>query len=575
MRDFFKQLSFIFGKRRKIFSILLVFLSTALALAETIGLGAIMPFVAAATNPSIVQADARYKAVADFFGFQNAAEFVIAFGLALIAFYLFRAALLFVHAYLSARFAVGAGEDIKRRLFVKTLELSYADFARQNAGKLVKSVMVNSQAIASLLRALLALFAELFVFIALYATAWFAHWKITLVLSAILIVKIAIVLKAISRRIHKMGVRSSNINTVMHETLQSAFGNFKFIKITGNAPEIADGFSNRGAQLWKNSVAVQTLSALPRISIETLGFVVLCSLVIYVIARYQDASAIVPIVSMFALILYRLLPSAQRITSAFNEIQSYRHALLLVFSDLRADAPKEGDAPVSFAKEIALQDIGFRFDPKKPIINKLTLTIPKGRKIGFCGASGGGKSTLVDLICGVYEPQSGAILIDGEALTRENIKNWRKKIGYIPQDVYLFDGSVAENVAFGKPYDEEGVTHVLRQANIYDFLLQHEGVKTRVGDGGILLSGGQKQRIAIARALYGNPDVLVLDEATSALDNETEAKIMDEIYDAAKNKTLLVVAHRLSTLSRCDEVYTVKNGALYPRNLMADETAKP
>ncbi|MDR2152298.1 MAG: ABC transporter ATP-binding protein/permease [Helicobacteraceae bacterium] len=562
MREFFKQLSFIFGKRKRIFFVFLVLYSVAIALVETVGLGAIMPFVAAATNPSLVETDARYKAVCDYLGFQNAAEFTIAFGLALIVFYLFRALLLFFQVYLTARFAVGGGEDLKRRLFIKTLDLSYADFARQNAGKLVKSVMNNSQQIANLLRSLMTLCAELFVFVALYATAWFVHWKITLVLTAILIVKIFLVLKTISRRVHKLGVKSSDINSLMYETLQSAFGNFKIIKIMGNAPEIADGFSHRVAQLLKNAVTSQTLSALPRVSIETMGFVILCSLVIYVIAKYQDASAIVPIVSMFALVLYRLLPSAQRITYAFNEIQSYRHVVPLAFNDLSAIAPNEGDKSVTFEKEIVLSDLGFYFDPAKPIIKNLTLTIPKGRKIGFCGASGGGKSTLVDLICGVYEPQSGAILIDGEVLSRENVKSWRKKIGYIPQDVYLFDGNVAENVAFGKPYDEEEITKVLNQANIYDFLLRHDGLKTRVGDGGILLSGGQKQRIAIARALYGAPDILVLDEATSALDNETEAKIMDEIYDAAKNKTLLVVAHRLSTLSRCDEVYTVKDGKL-------------
>ncbi|MDR1451534.1 MAG: ABC transporter ATP-binding protein/permease [Helicobacteraceae bacterium] len=541
---------------------MLVVFNIVVALTETIGLGAIMPFVAAATNPTLVKTDARYRAVCDALGFQSATEFIVAFGLALIVFYLFRGAILSAQAYLSARFSVGAGEDLKRRLFIKTLELSYVDFARRNVGKLVKGVMSNSLTATSLLRSTLVLFAELFVFFALYATVWIVHWKITFVLSAILIVKIVVVLKTISKRVHKMGVKSSNISAVMYETLQSAFGNFKIIKITGNASEIAQRFSKRVAQLAQNSIATQTLSAAPRISIETMGFVILVSLVIYVIVKYQDASAIVPIVSMFALVLYRLLPSAQRIVYAFNEIQSYRHVLPLIFDDLNANAPVEGDGSVTFANEIALRNVSFAFEPSKPIFQNLTLTIAKGQRIGLCGKSGGGKSTLVDLICGVYEPQSGAILIDGGALTRDNIRNWRKKIGYIPQEVYLFDGSVAENVAFGKRYDEEEIARALRQANIYDFLLTHDGLNTRVGDGGVLLSGGQKQRVAIARALYANPDILILDEATSALDNETEAKIMDEIYEAAQGKTLIAIAHRIGTLSRCDRIYTLKDGNL-------------
>ncbi|MDR2034845.1 MAG: ABC transporter ATP-binding protein/permease [Helicobacteraceae bacterium] len=560
MRDFFKQLFFFLGGRKRILFGALIAVGVFAALVETVGLGAIMPFIALATNPALAQNDSRYKAIGDFFGFQSAAEMTIAFGLVLIAFYLFRAALLLFQAYLSARFSVGVGEDLKRRLFIKTLELSYLDFARLNSGKLVKSVMYNSLQMAHLLRAFSQLLSELFIFFMLYAMVWFVHWKITLVLSAILIVKIVVVLKTISRRLRKIGNKNSDINSTMHETLQSTFGNFKMIKLAGNAAEIAEIFSKRVAQLFKNTITSNVLGVLPRISIETMGFIILLSLVIYVIAKYQDASAIVPIVSMFVLVLYRLLPSSQRILGLFNEIQQYLHAAPLVYDELIAQTPNEGDKPIAFEKRIALKNIRFGYDPAKPIINDLTLTIKKWQKIGFCGKSGGGKSSLIDLICGVYEPQSGEILIDDEKITRENIRDWRKKIGYIPQDIYLFDGSVAQNVAFGKPYDQNGVERALRGANIYDFLLRHEGIDTRVGDGGILLSGGQRQRIAIARALYGDPEVLVLDEATSALDVETEAAIMDEIYGAAK--TMLIIAHRLSALSRCDLVYMVKGGTL-------------
>jgi ATP-binding cassette subfamily B protein/ATP-binding cassette subfamily C protein len=185
-------------------------------------------------------------------------------------------------------------------------------------------------------------------------------------------------------------------------------------------------------------------------------------------------------------------------------------------------------------------------------LNNLTLGIEKGQKIAFVGESGSGKSTLVDLICGIYRPNSGKIFIDNVELDNSNIVSWRKKIGYIPQSIYLFDGTIADNISFGREYNEDKLIKVLKQANIYDVLIEKEGLDTMVGEGGIQLSGGQKQRIGIARALYGEPEILVLDEATSALDSETEKAIMDEIYKISEDKTLMIIAHRLSTIEKCD-----------------------
>ncbi len=193
----------------------------------------------------------------------------------------------------------------------------------------------------------------------------------------------------------------------------------------------------------------------------------------------------------------------------------------------------------------------------------MNLEINKGDKIAITGASGAGKSTLVDLIIGLYRAQDGQILVDGTPIDEKNLRAWRRKIGYIPQNIYLFDGSVAQNVCLGEEIDEQRVKKVLNKAHILEFLEHHhDGLQTRVGEGGVLLSGGQKQRIAIARALYLAPEILVLDEATSALDEKIEAKIMDEIYTIASDKTLIIIAHRLSTLTRCDKVFEVKDARL-------------
>ncbi|EAI2878604.1 ATP-binding cassette domain-containing protein, partial [Campylobacter jejuni] len=191
------------------------------------------------------------------------------------------------------------------------------------------------------------------------------------------------------------------------------------------------------------------------------------------------------------------------------------------------------------------------------------LNIKKGEKIAFIGESGCGKSTLVDLIIGLLKPKEGQILIDEQELNANNTKNYRQKIGYIPQNIYLFNDSIAKNITFGDAVDEEKLNRVIKQANLEHFIKNlSQGVQTKVGDGGSNLSGGQKQRIAIARALYLEPEILVLDEATSALDTQSEAKIMDEIYKISKDKTMIIIAHRLSTITQCDKVYRLEHGKL-------------
>ncbi len=222
-----------------------------------------------------------------------------------------------------------------------------------------------------------------------------------------------------------------------------------------------------------------------------------------------------------------------------------------------------GEEKLSFNQELKIYNLSFGYEGKKCLFKNLNLNIKKGEKIAFIGESGCGKSTLVDLIIGLLKPKEGQILIDEQELNANNTKNYRQKIGYIPQNIYLFNDSIAKNITFGDAVDEEKLNRVIKQANLEHFIKNlSQGVQTKVGDGGSNLSGGQKQRIAIARALYLEPEILVLDEATSALDTQSEAKIMDEIYKISKDKTMIIIAHRLSTITQCDKVYRLEHGKL-------------
>ena len=236
----------------------------------------------------------------------------------------------------------------------------------------------------------------------------------------------------------------------------------------------------------------------------------------------------------------------------------------IVYEDLQLPVRKEGDEPVDFQRTIRADNISFSYVENKRILSRIGLTIHKGEKLAVVGESGGGKSTLIDLLIGLHTPDEGALYVDDVQITDKNIRAWRRRIGYIPQTIYLFDGTVAENISFGSEYDEARIEQILKLVRLWDMLQERDGIHTRVGDGGVQLSGGQKQRIGIARALYNEPDVLVLDEATSALDTETEAQIMQEIYQLSADKTLIVIAHRLSTIELCDRRIEIHHGELTP-----------
>jgi len=379
-----------------------------------------------------------------------------------------------------------------------------------------------------------------------------------------LIINALFLVLTVSKAIKKAGVSREEHQKKFFEIIQSSLGNFKLMKLSSNTEPILEKFASASAGYASANIRNETLAHFPRLFLEALGFGIIIFMIVYIVHKYQsDISGALAIISMFVLGLYRLMPSANRILSGYNQIIFYKSSLDIIHNDLMYDPENFGENLITFNQSIELNHIGFEYNLTKPILEDITLTIRQGEKFALIGESGSGKSTFVDLIIGLYRPKSGTIAVDGIPLDEDNIKAWRGKIGYIPQSIYLFDGTVAQNVAFNTTIDEEKIKKTLQQANILEFLeSHHEGIDTKVGDGGIKLSGGQRQRIAIARALYNDPEILVLDEATSALDTDTEAKIMEEIYRICEDKTLIIIAHRLSTIEGCKKIYELKVGKI-------------
>lgn len=557
-----KKLLAITTRQEKKNFIILIFMSIFLSIIETVGISAIMPFITLASDPSKIVSNKYSKIVYDFFEFSTTTNFMIFFGLSLIGFYIFRATYSMLYNYILNKFAFGRFHAFAFRLFKNYTNLPYKRFVKRNSAELIKTIVNEASNLSFYMQSLLLIFSEFFTVVLLYALLLLMDWKMTLVLTILLGAKVLFLLFFLKKRIEKEGLKRSIMQSKFYKILNETFGNFKIIKLIQNEEKLYSEFSNISYGYARANIVSNTLSQLPRLSLETIGFSVLIGIVVYVLFQYNDANFVLPIISMYALALYRILPALNRILSNYNTILFLSNSLDIVYSDLSYTPQTEGKDFIDFKNKIELTNVSFEYNKNKKVLENINIIINKGDKVAFVGESGSGKSTLVDLIIGLYKPFSGEIVIDDKKLTSDNVKSYRSKVGYIPQSIYLFDGTVGENVAFGYEYDKEKIMEVLKKANIYDFLSSKEGIDTLVGDGGIQLSGGQKQRIGIARALYSDPEILVLDEATSALDNETEAKIMDEIYETSQDKTLLIIAHRLSTIERCDRKIMLSNGKI-------------
>ena len=557
-----KKLLAITTRQEKKNFIILIFMSIFLSIIETVGISAIMPFITLASDPSKIVSNKYSKMVYDFFEFSTTTNFMIFFGLFLIGFYIFRATYSMLYNYILNKFAFGRFHAFAFRLFKNYTNLPYKRFVKRNSAELIKTIVNEASNLSFYMQSLLLIFSEFFTVVLLYALLLLMDWRMTLVLTILLGAKVLFLLFFLKKRIEKEGLKRSIMQSKFYKILNETFGNFKIIKLIQNEEKLYSEFSNISYGYARANIVSNTLNQLPRLSLETIGFSVLIGIVVYVLFQYNDANFVLPIISMYALALYRILPALNRILSNYNTLLFLSNSLDIVYSDLSYTPQTEGKDFIDFKNKIELTNVSFEYNKNKKVLENINISINKGDKVAFVGESGSGKSTLVDLIIGLYKPLSGEIVIDDKKLTSDNVKSYRSKVGYIPQSIYLFDGTVGENVAFGYEYDKEKIMEVLKKANIYDFLSSKEGIDTLVGDGGIQLSGGQKQRIGIARALYSDPEILVLDEATSALDNETEAKIMDEIYETSQDKTLLIIAHRLSTIERCDRKIMLSNGKI-------------
>lgn len=560
----FKKLLYLLSKQDKVYLMGLFFLSIFVSLIEVIGVSILMPFLSVLNDFETIHMNEYYKMVYNFFSFKNEVEFITYFGIFIVFFYIFRSVINSINLYKMTKFVKERFYFIAYRLFENYLGLKYSDFTKRDSSELTKTIINETQHLTILINGLFGVISESSVLIFIYCFMLFINPQVTIFLTIFLFLIGFFLAKVISKKVKQKGVIREQQQRKFYDVINSSFGNFKFIKMKSNTDEIIDRFKSSSKEFVHTNIMTEVYSYTPKFFIEAIGFSMIVVVIIYLVNTTQaNISQLIPLISFYVLGLLRILPSFNKIYTGYNYVQYYKKALDLIHNDMMFNIETLGNEKIKFDNLISLKNICFEYSEGKSVLKNISFKITKGQSVAFIGESGSGKSTLVDLICGIYRPKEGCILVDNVELNEKNIKNWRKNIGYIPQDPYLFNDTVGANVAFGSVYDEKKVIEALKKARIYEFLEKNlYGINTIVGEGGVMLSGGQKQRVAIARALYDDPELLILDEATSALNSEVEKEIMDEIYSVSKDKTLLIIAHRLSTLDKCQEIYKLQDGQI-------------
>ena len=556
-----KKLFFVLSKADKRFFFALLGFSIFISFIESFAISLIMPFVSVASDFSLFESNAYLKSFYSHFDV-SVATFVAYFGLFLMLFYLFRALLNALYFHLLAKFSKGRYHFFAKRLFEKILSLNYEEYSRQKTSEILKTISQEAYNLSTMLASFLLLLSELFVVLLIYALMCLVDFKITLFLSAFLLFNALILVRVLSPAIKKAALKRERAMSGFFETLSTNLNNFILIKLRGDGKSVSAEFGAQSAEFSRANITSEGINALPRIYLEAVGFCVLILIVMFLLWQNNgDIKGSLAMISMFVLALYRLMPSANRIITSYHDLIYYKNSLEIIYNTLNLKGEKLGKKSLEFKNEIRTKNLCFGYLGKKNLFENVNFSIKKGEKIAFIGESGGGKSTFVELLCALLKPSSGEILIDNESLNSENLSSYRSKIGFIPQEISLYNESLAFNIAMSKDYDEALIWQVLKQANLSKFALGlSEGILTSLSNSN--LSGGQKQRVGIARALYQRAEILVLDEATSALDSESEELIMNEIYALCKDKTLIIIAHRLSTIKNCDKIYRVQRGKI-------------
>ena len=571
----FKKLLFLLTPYERRQAGLLLIMILIMASLDMMGVASILPFIAVLTNPSLVESNTILNTmfqVSNVFGVENNKQFLFALGVLVFVFLITSLAFKALTNYLQVRFIRMREYSIGRRLVEGYLQQPYSWFLDRHSADLGKTILSEAQQVIAIgMRPMGDLIAQSIVVIALLSLLIIIDLKLTLLVGCSLGTTYGIIFYSIRSYTVRLGKKRLKNNQLRFMAVSEAFGAAKEVKVRGLEKKFIENFSSSAYIYARIDSHVQVISELPRYILEAIAFGGILLIILYMMAQSGNFTSALPIISLFAFAGYRLLPALQMIYVSFTQLTFVGPTLNRIYDDLKNLKPfltSKDNVVLSLNKKLSLNNINYSYpNSSRTALTNFNLEIYAKSTVGLVGATGSGKTTTVDIILGLLEAQKGTLEVDGKIITKKNSRHWQRSIGYVPQHIYLSDDTIAANIAFGvEPSDinQENIEKASKIANLHSFVINQlsEQYQTTIGERGVRLSGGQRQRIGIARALYHNPQVLILDEATSALDNETENIVMEAVNNINKDITIILIAHRLSTVKKCDNIFLIENGEM-------------
>jgi len=570
-----KKLIYLLSPHEKKRAVLLLFMILIMALLDTIGIASILPFVAVLTNPDLIETNLflnKMFFIANIFGIQNEEQFLLSLGILVFVLLILSLSFKTLTTYLQVQFVQMREYSIGRRLIEGYLHQPYSWFLSRNSSELGKNILSEvQQLINDGMFALIELIAKGLVVISIIILLIIADPILAFLVGLSLAGSYFLIFYFVRKYLVMIGSERMKNNQIRFKSISEAFGAAKEVKFKGLEKYYIEKFSDSAKMYAKSQALSKAIAQLPRFILEAVAFGGILLIIIYFLAQTGNFNAALPILSLYVFAGYRLMPSLQQIYASFSNITFIGPSLDKIYSDLKnlkVQKYTEDKEILTLKKEIKLINVKYNYpNAQQTTLENINLNIPFKSSIGIVGATGCGKTTTIDIILGLIEPSSGTFEVDGKVITNENSRSWQKSIGYVPQNIYLSDDSVESNIAFGldsKYINKDTVEKASKIANLHNFVIEElpNQYKTIIGERGIRLSGGQRQRIGIARALYHNPQVLILDEATSALDNQTEIAVMDALDNLSENITVIMIAHRLTTVKKCDKIFLLEDGKI-------------
>jgi len=560
-------------EKRRLWVVILAAIFVTIIMA--VGIGSIMPFVTVAAKPVMIHENYYLRLLFDFFGFTSDRAFLIFLGVTVLGMLIITNASQALLHYIKVRFTTMRQHTLSLRLLTGYLRQPFAFFLNRNSYDLIKNINIEIEQMINLnlLQLVEALSRSIQVFL-LTLFLVLIHPTSTLVIATVIIAIYSLIYVTVKRVLKRLGSERFELNADRSRIVSEAFWGIKEMKIANREATMTAEFAPPSRKLAKAKTTSAIIASVPKFALEAAAFSAIVGYVLFSIVRSGSFQDVAGSVTLFAYAGYRMIPAIQAMFKALTQLRygaATAEKIAREFEIVSSGLPllRKPAERLPFKVALKLRNVRFTYpNMDVPVIPDISLDIPTNSLVGFAGRTGSGKTTLVDVIMGLLDVEGGSILIDGIALNADNLRRWQANLGYVPQTIYLADDSIAANIAFGvrrKDIDMESVTRAARLSQIHSFVEEElpEKYETRVGERGIRLSGGQRQRIGIARALYRDPSVLILDEATSALDSHTERAVMEAIDKLHGTRTIIMIAHRLSTLMKCDIIYHLEKGRVF------------